>query len=366
MLAPLLNAPRHWAARALARTPPPPLGLTLSLLWRCNCRCATCRVHQRESRELSVDEYARIFRSLGGGLLWATLTGGEPCLREDLPLIVEALAREAHPYVITLATNGTLTDRLLHQAEEILRRYEGTLVVNLSRDAVGADQDELRGLPGAWDRALASFRALERLRQQHDNLVLGIHTVISRHNVDALPHTWDVLLALDADSYVAEVAQPREELCTTELDLAPMAASYQRAVASLQRRLAARRARGAARLIRALRHHYYRYAGEQLSASREIYPCYAALLSAHLAPDGKLWDCAVKARELGDLSADDFDFRRTWASAQAQGVRQEIRRERCRCTLANACYWNMLMSPTALTRIGWTLVRGRWLGAPER
>ncbi|MBW2454253.1 MAG: radical SAM protein [Deltaproteobacteria bacterium] len=353
----LADGPRYWAARALRWPPPPPLSLTLSVTWRCNCRCLTCHVDEREADELSVSEYERFFEQLGRRLQWATLSGGEPSLRDDLPDIVEALASRAAPRVITLATNGTLCDRLPAQVEAMAVHFSGPLVVNLSFDAVGDEHDRLRGLDGAWQRALQSYRALKDLQRHRSNLVVGIHTVISTHNVERFPTICDALLALEPDSYITEIAEHRAELRTEQLDIVPSVEAYQRAIAHLERRLATRRLTGAARLVQALRTQYYRHVVQTLRHPRERLPCYAGILGAQLTPDGKLWDCCIRARELGDLRAAGGSFHSVWTSPQAQSVRREIRRTRCHCTLANAAYTNMLASGPALARIGLDLLR---------
>ena len=201
--------PAYWAARRFGTRAPLPVSLTVSLLNDCNARCATCRIYQREVGQLlSVAEYEQIFASIGPALRWVTLTGGEPTLREDLGDIVAALERRVHPRIITLPTNGLLPDRVESQVSTILRVFRGTLVVNVSLDAVGAEHDRIRGVPGAWDKATSTLDRLKALRSA-GRLVVGIHTVLSRFNVQAFADTCAALLALEPDSMITEIAEHR-------------------------------------------------------------------------------------------------------------------------------------------------------------
>jgi cyclic pyranopterin phosphate synthase len=88
--------------------------LRLSVTDRCNLRCSYCMPHEsyvwlpRESI-LSFEELvraARVFGSLGARRI--RLTGGEPLLRQDLPVLVEQLARQRDLDDLALTTNGIL------------------------------------------------------------------------------------------------------------------------------------------------------------------------------------------------------------------------------------------------------------------
>ena len=60
------------------------------------------------AKELTVDEYRRIFRALGPAPFWVTISGGEPFLRPDLAEIVDAICDESRPAIINIPTSGTV------------------------------------------------------------------------------------------------------------------------------------------------------------------------------------------------------------------------------------------------------------------
>ena len=113
-----------------------PLGsLRLSVTDRCNMRCRYCMPEQEyvwlpRQSILSYEEMARVagvFASLG--VRKVRLTGGEPLLRHDLPILVRLLRRNPGIEDLALTTNGLL-----------LARYAGALrEAGLDRITVSLD-----------------------------------------------------------------------------------------------------------------------------------------------------------------------------------------------------------------------------------
>lgn len=90
-----------------------PVGAGLELTFRCNLACIHCYVnlpaHDREAkqRELTTAEWMRVVDECAdAGVLWLTLTGGEPLLRPDFCEIYEHA--HARGLVMTVYTNATL------------------------------------------------------------------------------------------------------------------------------------------------------------------------------------------------------------------------------------------------------------------
>jgi len=326
-----------------------PINLTFSVTWDCNARCRTCNVHRQRAENLTADEWGRVFEGLGHSPFWATFSGGEPFLRRDLPEIAIDLHRRCRPKVINIPSNGLLTERVRDGAARVIEACPGArLVINLSVDEIGERHDELRGVPGNYERVMKTFQALKALSS--DNLTVGFHTVISRFNVERVPEIHRTLEALGPDSLISEIAEERVELDTVGKEITPSAEAYARAADFLVGELKAHRRRGAGRVARAFRMEYYRQAAQLLARPQEIIPCYAGVASGQVAPDGTVWACCVKAEPLGRLRDVDYDFRRVWFSPAADAVRRETAHSRCCCPLANAAYTNMLHHPGSLFR----------------
>lgn len=198
---------------------------------------------------------------------------------------------------------------------------------------------------------MATAAVLRKLKERHDNLVFGVNTVISRFNEDRIPEISARVEQLEPDSYVAEVAGQRVELGTQGATFAPSVDGLLRALRIMRTR-SRRAGRRIDALVASLRAEYYRVLERHTLEQREILPCYAAITSAHIMPEGKVWACCVLGEELGRLREVDYDFPTLWYGAQARAIRERIKRERCNCTLANQTYMNMLMDPRSLVRSG--------------
>lgn len=115
--------------------------LRISVTDRCNLRCGYCMPESEyvwlpRSSVLSFEELDRlagIFGSLGVEKI--RLTGGEPLLRQDLPILVAALASQPAIKEIALTTNAVLLGR--HAAA---LRDAGLDRVTVSLDTVRADR----------------------------------------------------------------------------------------------------------------------------------------------------------------------------------------------------------------------------------
>jgi len=96
----------------------PQRSLRVSVTDRCNLRCAYCMpeadyVWLPKSDILSFDETVRLVeRFVENGVDRLRITGGEPLLRQDLPVLVRMLAERDGVRDVALTTNGILLPRL--------------------------------------------------------------------------------------------------------------------------------------------------------------------------------------------------------------------------------------------------------------
>ena len=171
---------------------------------------------------------------------------------------------------------------------------------------------------------------------------MGIHTVISRYNVERIPEVYKELRSLNPDSYITEIAEEREELCTMGSEITPSKEAYSRAVDYLTDKLRQEHFDVVGRITRAFRVEYYQMVKKVLEEHRQIIPCYAGFASAQIAPDGEVWMCCVKAQSVGNLRDFSYDLKKMWFSEKANFIRRSIRNGECYCPLANASYTNML------------------------
>ncbi|HKN72476.1 MAG TPA: radical SAM protein [Terriglobales bacterium] len=160
----------------------------------CNLRCIHCRATATELSSPSdlstqsardiIDEIVTVSTPI------LVLSGGEPLFRSD----IFQLARYGTDkgLRVALATNGTLVTR--HVARMIVD--SGVQRVAISLDGADAlTHDTFRGIPGAFDAAIAGFRNLKNL-----GMSVQINTTIARHNAHQLPQVLELAKSLGADA----------------------------------------------------------------------------------------------------------------------------------------------------------------------
>jgi MoaA/NifB/PqqE/SkfB family radical SAM enzyme len=328
-----------------------PLNITLSPSPRCNSRCLTCNIWMKREDELSIDEWDRVFRSLGRAPFWFTVSGGEPFMFKDLVPLCRSLYTHCRPGIINIPTNSLMYNIIPGKVSDICESCpDSQVIINLSLDGIGQKHDHIRNVPGNFEKFERNYAALRKLK--YPNLTIGVHSVISRFNVDDAPELFDYAFGIEPDSYITEIAEQRVELDTVELPITPPAEKYAWAIDQLIDRIETQEFRGISRVTEAFRVEYYRLVKRILAEQTQVIGCYAGWASAQIYANGDVWPCCVRADDLANLRDVDYDFRRVWFSPNAEKVRTSIRNKECHCPLANASYTNMLMHPPTLARVG--------------
>jgi MoaA/NifB/PqqE/SkfB family radical SAM enzyme len=348
-----------------------PVNITVSVSYRCNSRCKTCNVWLLPNDDLVLDEWDRVFQSLGNAPYWFTFSGGEPTWREDLPEMVESAYRHCQPGIINIPTNG-IQDRVIPpRIERILQiARKSEVIINLSLDAVGEKHDEIRGVKNNWSRAMSTYRQLKDLQRTYSNLTVGIHTVISSYNIDSFPELCEfVQTELKPDSFITEIAEERVELDTVGLGITPTVEAYTVAIDALLESLRDNRLTPVAEVTQAFRRQYYELVKRTLREQRQIIPCMAGVASAQIAPNGDVWTCCVRAESMGNLREHNYDFGEVWRTGKAKELRRSIKAGECHCPLANAAYTNMLTHGSTVMKVARDVGHSRavsFLGKRER
>jgi MoaA/NifB/PqqE/SkfB family radical SAM enzyme len=342
------------AAHATGRPRQLPVNLTVSVTYSCPSRCATCDIWQKKVDDLSVDEYGRLFPTLERVPVWVTISGGDQFVRRDLDEIVRLIKTQIEPSIVNIPMNGVITERIFQLLPKIAHSTVGAqLVLNLSVDEIGEEHDRIRGAERNFEKLLLVAELIHDLKKTYPHVVLGVHTVISKLNVHRIPEIEREARAIfRPDSYIAEVAENRVELKTMDKDITPDPADFRRAIDHLRNVIReSRSTHPVARLVESLRLEYYELAARILEEKRQVIECYAGWASAHLAPDGHVWGCCVRAESIGNVRDAAYDFRTVWFGPQADAFRGSVRAHECACPLANASYTNLLLDAPSLARV---------------
>ena len=162
-----------------------PLSVCLAVTYKCQCACANCyaAARQREKiEELSTAETKKLIDEVQAvGAIHLNFTGGEPLLREDLlDLIAHAHARGL---ITRISTNGYLLTR---ERVAALRRAGLNQCGIAIDDADPKTHDQLRALPGLFERAILGFCLLHEFGIEsrlvtyacHDNMPQGMEPIL--------------------------------------------------------------------------------------------------------------------------------------------------------------------------------------------
>lgn len=356
MLKILSKLPSNYMFRKIGMPVTLPMNLTLSISYKCNSRCKTCNIYKKDADELSLEEWTTIFRKYGKNVYWVTISGGEPFLRSDIDEIVGSLYDHCRPSIINIPTNGLLYKKIPHKVEKIVNHAkESQVVINVSIDDIEERHDLIRGINGSYEKAVKTFKALKSI--DNKRLSVGIHTVISKYNVERIPEIYAYLKSFSPDSYITEIAEERVELDTIGSGITPEYEDYKKSIDFLLNQLREDKFSKVGKLTKAFRIEYYKMVKKVLKRERQIIPCYSGFASSQISPEGNIWMCCIKADPIGNLRDVDYDFKKIWVSSKADSLRRSIKDAECYCPLANANYTNMLHDFRSISRVGLNLIK---------
>ena len=353
----LSKIPLYYISRAVNFTPPLPFNYTLSLTYRCNSRCKTCNIWKIQKDipsklEMNTESWIKTIKSFGKSPFWITLSGGEPFLRNDVEKIIGAISKYNSPFALNIPTNALIdwSNRIKNILEEKLNE-KTFLIVNFSLDGIGRLHDFIRGVKGNWERFLKSYKSVRKLKFEYTNLVVGIHTVISKWNVKKLPEIYDyVTKKLKPDQYILEIAENRKELGNINESISPSSEEFKEKINWIIGRLVKEKHRSISKLTNSFRIEYYKYVRDVICGKRNYIPSYAGFASVHITPLGEVWDCAILGNELGKLKDFDYNFKKLWKNKEIQEVRNHIKKSH-KCILANEFYSNALFDIKIISHI---------------
>ena len=302
-----------------------PVYMILGLTYDCNAFCRTCfnweQLRRNKEHELSLDEIKRTFASLDE-MLFVVMSGGEPFLRRDLPEVCEFLSVNNGVKQITIPTGAIATDLIARSVEATLQRCPGTqIVVNLSIDHIGEKHDWIRGVPGNYERAKATYARLNSLREQYENLTVNVHTCLCTYNADDLDvifegvrrdfpevsfHSFEMLRGDQPDKSIQPINTDRYR------ELLPKLEAYWRGYAHYDS------------FLKFVKTYTRRLELAVLEQQTQVRPCHAGTVSGVLDARGEVRMCELR-EPVGNVRDAGYDFNRVWFSEEADRQRASIR-----------------------------------------
>ena len=151
---------------------------------RCMCRCPSCLWRHNDWEDVPADDIKRFYAEAAEeGFLGTAISGGEPFLRKDLGEIVRFIREETDMAILLFNTGWFLEERM----DEVLPFVDGTV---LSLDSARPERhDEIRGLPGLFDRIM---KGLDKAKENYPEISKQFNVCIQKGIAEEI----DPLLAL--------------------------------------------------------------------------------------------------------------------------------------------------------------------------
>jgi MoaA/NifB/PqqE/SkfB family radical SAM enzyme len=307
-----------------------PMVFTIIATDYCNSRCRTCNVW-RNDREVKLkeqftpEEYGKTFKNYGN-LFWISVTGGEPFLRDDLGEVMKIVYDNTKPQIVSIATNGLLTSKIVKTTNDILETCpDMKLSINLSLEGIGEKHDEIMGIKGNFKIATKTLTELKGI--ENENLTVGVNTVMSKLNIGNFIETYDYIMNnLKPDSFITEVAETRDSLFNQGIysNIVPDKEQSTQVLRELiQKMREERRESGIAEIVRKLRLKYYEYVIQNKIPKTN----FDGIAIACITPNGELCLSYSNKISIGSLRDADYDFKKLWFSEKARKLRQEMDRQ---------------------------------------
>lgn len=347
-----------------------PVILHVTTTNRCNMKCQMCNIWKQEPKqdlpEVALENLNR--SPLARSLRVLDITGGEPFL-VDIPRLVDLAGGRRYETVL-FSSNGTLVERTLSSVEELLDRYDFTLVVDISLDGLESEHDRIRGVPGTFARATETLRGLVELSRRFPKLKPTAKFTIMRDNYTQLLATYEYAREMGVEFTTKPASEfgftdnvgdksyvfTPEETATVIEALKEIVVS-QRSTPLSHDSFMHRIYRQAEIIFHSELIGYMRQTfieGRKVQASR----CFSSSISILLHYDGKVYNCPTLLQPMGDLTSQPLE--KIWYGETMSRMRRFIASGRC------ACYSQCDLMPALVLGHKWDLLRGLLRRYPSR
>lgn len=307
---------------------PQPNYAIIAVTLKCNAKCIMCDIWKRESGQ---EVEPAFYQRLPSSLREVNVTGGEPFLREDLPRIIEVIHNRCDSPRIVISSNGLLPKRIEDSMERIVK-VDPKIAVRISIDAVGKKHDELRGISGAFRKAMESLNTLK----QNGVRDLGIALTLMDSNVLEVNKVYDLAGEMGVEFSLSVVTSSPIYFGRKDglkpADNGSLRDEFNHLVTSELRHWSLRRF---------ARAYFDRTLWEYLHTRKRPLRCDAGKGFFYLDPGGNLYGCDVLDFPLGNLR--DHEFKELWFSERTEKFRR-------RANECNKC-WMICTAKTAMRRI---------------
>jgi MoaA/NifB/PqqE/SkfB family radical SAM enzyme len=313
---------------ANVRSPKLPYKVTFCATYKCNFRCEMCNIWKKKSvNEMTPDEVALFFERWSQ-FRWVHMTGGELFMRRDLDDLVAAIQKSCKSlFLLNFPTTGWFGDKTVQLVENTLKRGVGRLMVTISLDGPKAIHEEMRGLPGSFDRAIDTFKRLRGIKRSNFQTVVGM-TLLTK-NADFVDATIEAVRREIPDFKRTELHLNIGHESGHYFDNLGQAVAVDHA--RVMRAIADHRLKNGNGLhpVHFLENRYQALVPNYYETGRSPLPCSALATSCFIDAYWNLFPCSIWDEKIGNLRDNSFDLAALWQSQKRVEERTNVEAENC-------------------------------------
>jgi MoaA/NifB/PqqE/SkfB family radical SAM enzyme len=328
-----------------------PYRTQLVVTYKCNFRCEMCGIWKKKSvDEMTPAEVETFFRRYPG-FSWINLSGGEIFMRKDVDDIVRAIQDSCRSlYMINFPTTGWFGDRTVALAQQILDHGIGRLMITTSIDGPREVHEQLRGIPGSWDKGLETYRRLRGMRRSNFQPVIGM-TLLSK-NVQLVDATIAAIQAEIPEFSRSDLHLNVGHESSHYFDNAGYTGGGPREAILSELERHQRAVGGFWHPVSFLENRYQALVSTYFATGKSPLPCAAVSTNCFIDAHWNLYPCSIWDEKIGNLRDAGFDLAALWESHRARALRQDVVNENC-----PHCWTPCEAYPTILSHLARSVVR---------
>ncbi|HKP45722.1 MAG TPA: radical SAM protein [Pyrinomonadaceae bacterium] len=299
---------------------------------RCNAFCKTCFYHEELNQlgDLTFAQIEKISQTMPPITdLW--LSGGEPTLRRDVGDVIDLFVRNNRINRLIIPTNALVKSRVYEIVDHALTSHSQLdLYLNVALDGYGKTHNEIRGVPGNWEKALSAIESLYPLKKKFgDRFRLNVNTVICADNFTEIEKLAEYMWSnFKLDGQYFNIVRG-ETLVGDEIKEVPPAAlpEIYAYVSKLTKRYGDRMFAGdeaSKRFVKnvayvgAITTHYRTQHANFQGPAEWPFPCTAGETTAVIDYNGDVRACELREK-FATLADYDYDFGKLWDANERAG-----------------------------------------------
>jgi len=313
---------------------------------QCNARCHHCFYWNNLGPDhvgLSLDKIEQVAQSMPP-FRTLLLSGGEPTLRKDLPQLIDVFRRRNQIETVDIPTNGLLPERIAGLAREVLEKNPTLhqVSLNLSIDGFADTHDQIRNVPGNYERSLTTASRLRELKAEYPQLRVVVNSVICADNYREIAefaryihdqdlfdnHFFEIVRGSPPEERIREV--PPDALKAIYDSILPIQESYLRRNKWVNYRFPVSLWRQVADMGRLIQQYRTQWRVHSVDA-KWSFPCQAGEAIGVIDYNGDVRVCELRSAST-NLAEHDYDFPKALDTPIMLSERRAAKSHACDCT----------------------------------